>query len=113
MSSSPTSPTLAFKIPGSRTAPSPAAPWAHRDPPSGELQAADLEDQDISFYLAPGEQAEVTFRVWDEDTTDGLPTFSPDLVIAEAVAEAVNTEDVEEGRTTPPSDVPPELRTLD
>jgi uncharacterized delta-60 repeat protein len=66
-----------------------------------------LEDQDITFYLAPGEQAEVTFRVWDEDTTDGLPTFSPDLVIAEAVAEAVNTEDVEAGGSTPPSDIPP------
>ena len=71
------------------------------------IQAADLEDQDITFYLAPGEQAEVTFRVWDEDTTDGLPTFSPDLVIAEAVAEAVNTEDVEAGGTTPSFDVTP------
>jgi uncharacterized delta-60 repeat protein len=70
-------------------------------------QAADLSAQDITFYLAPEEQAEVTFRVWDEDTTDGGPTFSPDMVIAEAVAEAVNTEDVEVGSTTPPSDVPP------
>ena len=71
------------------------------------IQAADLGAQDITFYLAPGEQAEVTFRVWDEDTTDGSPIFSPDMVIAEAAAEAVNTEDVEEGSTTPPSDVPP------
>ena len=70
-------------------------------------QAADLSAGDITFYLAPDEQAEATFRVWDANTKDGSPTFSPDMVIAEAVAEAVNTANVEEGRTTPPSDVPP------
>ncbi|NTV80126.1 MAG: hypothetical protein HGA24_01700, partial [Candidatus Aminicenantes bacterium] len=76
------------------------------DPPIS-IQAADPEAQDITFYLAPGEQADVIFRVWDEDTTDGSPIFSPDMVIAEAVAEAVNTADVEGGGTTPPYDVPP------
>jgi uncharacterized delta-60 repeat protein len=70
-------------------------------------QAADLAAEDITFHLAPGEQAEVTFRVWDKDTTDGSQTFSPDMVIAKAVAEAVNTVVVEGGGTTPPSDVPP------
>lgn len=70
-------------------------------------QAADLTAEDITFYLAPGEQADVIFRVWDEDTTDGSPTFDPDMVIAEAVAEAVNTEDVEAGSTTPSYDTPP------
>lgn len=85
-------------------------PRAQNSPvPSAAIstQAADLSAQDITFYLAPGEQAEVTFRVWDADTKDGSPTFSPDMVTAEAVAEAVNTEDVEGGGTTPPSDVPP------
>lgn len=75
-------------------------------PAAAIMAAADLGAQDITFYLTPGEQAEVIFRVWDEDTTVG-PTFSPDMVIAEAVAQAVNTVDVEEGGTTPPSDVPP------
>jgi Tol biopolymer transport system component len=90
-------------------------PRVQNSPPAGvagssspiSIQAADLGAQDITFDLAPGEQAEVTFRVWDEDTTDGSPIFSPDMVIAEAVAEAVNTASVEEGGTTPPSDVPP------
>jgi Tol biopolymer transport system component len=89
-------------------------PRAQNSPPTNSVvsalattQVADLGAQDITFYLAPGEQAEVTLRVWDEDTTVG-PTFSPDLVIAEAVAQAVNTADVVEGGTTPPSAVPPD-----
>ena len=45
--------------------------------------------------LAPGEQAEVTFRVWNTNTTQYA--FHPDQVNAEAVAQAVNTADVAEG----------------
>ncbi len=74
---------------------------------SMSTQAANLSAQDVTFNLAPGDQADVIFRVWDEDTTDGSVTFSPNMVIAEAVAEAVNTDDVEEGSTTPPYDTPP------
>ena len=70
-------------------------------------QAADLSAQDVTFHLAPGDQADVIFRVWDQDTTDGRPTFNPNMVIAETVAEAVNTDDVEQGITTPSYDDPP------
>jgi len=92
-------------------------PRGQNNPPAGttlstqdfslSTQAANLSAQDITFNLAPGEQADVTFRVWDEDTADGSPTFTPNMVSSEAVAEAVNTVDVEEGSTTPSYDEPP------
>jgi len=92
-------------------------PRGQNNPPAGttlstqdfsmSTQAANLGAQDITFNLAPGEQADVTFRVWDEDTTDGSPLFTPNMVSSEAVAEAVNTVDVEEGYTTPSYDEPP------
>jgi len=34
------------------------------------IQAANLEDQDATFHSGPGEQADVTFRVRDEDTME-------------------------------------------
>jgi hypothetical protein len=70
-------------------------------------QAADLSAQDVTFNLAPGDQADVIFRVWDENTKDGSVTFSPNMVIAEAVAEAVNTDGVLGGSTTPIYATPP------
>jgi Concanavalin A-like lectin/glucanases superfamily/Carboxypeptidase regulatory-like domain/Viral BACON domain len=70
-------------------------------------QGADLGSQDITFNLGPGEQADVIFRVWDENTADGSPTFTPNMVASEAVAEAVNTDDVVQGYTTPSYDTPP------
>jgi uncharacterized delta-60 repeat protein len=73
---------------------------------SMSAQAADLSAQDVTFNLAPGDQADVIFRVWDEDTTVGV-LFNPNMVSAEAVAEAVNTDDVIQGKTTPPYDTPP------
>jgi len=92
-------------------------PRGQNNPPAGttlstrdfsmSTQATDLSAQDVTFNLAPGEQADVTFRVWDEDTTDGGPLFTPNMVSSEVVAEAVNTEDVEEGSTAPSYDEPP------
>jgi len=70
-------------------------------------QAADLSAQDVTFNLSPGEQADVTFRVWDENTADGSVKFSPNMVSAEAVAEAVNTDAVLQGSTTPTHSYPP------
>jgi hypothetical protein len=73
---------------------------------SMEVQAGDLSAQDVTFYLAPDEQADVIFRVWDPDTTDAS-SFTPNMVSAEAVAEAVDTEDVQQGGTDPSYDTPP------
>jgi hypothetical protein len=74
---------------------------------SMSTQAGDLSAQDVTFYLAPGEQADVIFRVWDENTADGSAVFAPNMVSSEVVAEAVNTDDVEQGITTPPYYAPP------
>jgi hypothetical protein len=70
------------------------------------VQAGDLSAQDVTFYLAPDEQADVIFRVWDPDTTDAS-SFNPNMVSAEAAAEAVDTEDVQQGGTDPSYDTPP------
>jgi hypothetical protein len=64
------------------------------------------DTQDITFNLAPGEEAEVTFRVYDPDTTD---PFSFDGYInsfaGETEAEAANTGDTAPKLVTQP-DVP-------
>jgi uncharacterized delta-60 repeat protein len=51
--------------------------------------------QDVTFWLAPGEEAYVTFRVWDDDTTDDID-FDAQTVTAYVEAEAINT-----GETAP------------
>ena len=59
--------------------------------------------QDVAFYLAPGEEAYITFRVWDDDTTDNI-SFNTQTVTAYVEAEAINT-----GDTTPTYDYPPNV----
>lgn len=56
--------------------------------------------RNASFYLAPGEEAWITLRVYDPDTTDS-ESFDPSLVEIAATAQAVNTQDVENGQTEP------------
>jgi hypothetical protein len=60
----------------------------------------DIGTQDVTFHLAPGEQAEVTLRVYDPDITDPI-AFDTQTVAAETTAEAADT-----GQTTPPEPVP-------
>jgi Tol biopolymer transport system component len=66
----------------------------------------DNDSQDITFYLAPGEEAEVTLRVYDPNTTDDIDidTVIVDQVAGETAAEAANT-----GQTTPPWVTQPDL----
>jgi uncharacterized delta-60 repeat protein len=73
-----------------------------------QMTSATTDDglpQDVTFYLAPGEEAFVTFRVWDDDTTDSYD-FDAQTVTAYVEAEAINT-----GETLPtyalPDDGPP------
>ena len=60
--------------------------------PAAATSATDADGlpQDVSFYLAPGEEAYVTFRVWDDNTTDPYD-FDAQTVTAYVEAEAVNT----------------------
>jgi uncharacterized delta-60 repeat protein len=46
--------------------------------------------KDVTFYLAPGEEAYVTFRVWDDNTLDNI-SFSAQTVTAYVEAEAIST----------------------
>ena len=72
--------------------------------PDSTLQTMSLAEddfgaQDITFNLAPGEQAEVTLRVYDPDINDPI-VFDTKTVAGETTAEAAKT-----GATTPPEPV--------
>jgi hypothetical protein len=59
----------------------------------------DISNPDISnasLWLAPGEQAKITLRIYDEDLNDGV-TFDPATDVAPAmVAQSVNTSAVDD-----------------
>jgi len=61
--------------------------------------------QDVTFYLAPGEEAYITFRVWDDDTTDNV-SFDPQTVTAYVEAEAINTGETAPSYALPESGAP-------
>jgi hypothetical protein len=54
----------------------------------------DFDDQDVTFFLAPGEEADVTLRVYDPDINDPI-AFDTTIVAGETVAEAPNTGQTE------------------
>lgn len=83
------------------------------DPTALAVQAADeeapatepdLTERDAAFWLAPGEQACVIFRVYDPTTLDNVD-FEPQTVAAEVESQAVNTDGAAQIIVTQP-DVP-------
>ncbi|MBM3293373.1 MAG: hypothetical protein FJY82_02490, partial [Candidatus Aminicenantes bacterium] len=71
-----------------------------------DIENPDIENPDIenaTFWLAPEDKAYVTLRVYDPNRNDAV-TFDPTVTPLEGVttAQAVNTEDADAGKTTPP-----------
>jgi hypothetical protein len=70
------------------------APMSSRVMATAVDSGPDLDEHDITFSLAPGEQAEVVLRVYDPNISDPyvFDTFI-DNVAGETAAEAINTGD--------------------
>jgi hypothetical protein len=54
--------------------------------------------ENATFFLAPGDTALITLRIWDDDPEDNV-TFDPTEVAGAAVTHAVSTEEVNNGVT--------------